>query len=172
VFPWRFIDSLLGRSRPGDADSATDADIEAEVVRLSSRIEAHIASSENLPDAAKASLRGWTATMLRRRAPIADGRSKRDMHVQLGAVSGAIRAVVQALDEALGVSEKAPGQRLAWSLRPVESEIASPLYTLDEQALVRARVDRLLEQLEASEQGVDLSSAITPLVDALTPPDS
>jgi hypothetical protein len=171
VFPWRFIDSLLGRSRPGDEDPATDEDIDAEVARLSSRLEADIASAEDLNDTAKAALRGWSATMLRRRAPAADGRSRRDMHVQLGAVSGAVRAVVQALDEALAAPD-ATSQRLIRHLRAVESEIGSPLYTLEEQSLVRARVDRVLDQLDGSDQRVDLATAVPRLVKALTPPDS
>ena len=169
VFPWRFIDSLLGRSRPGDEEPATEGDVSAEVARVLSRLGVEIAAAEHLDDTAKAALTAWAATMLRRRAPAPDGRSRRDMHVQLGAVSGAIRAVVRVMDEAIAKPEDATGQRLAWRLRPVESEIASPLYTLTEQALVRARVDRSLGQLDTSDTGVDLAVALPRLVEALTP---
>ena len=171
VFPWRFIDSLLGRSRPGDDEIATEENVAAEAARLSERLESEAASLEHLDDTAKVALSEWAAGMLRRRAPVVDGRSRRDMHVQLGAVSGAVRAVMRALDEAFAKIDDALGQRLAWRLRSVESEIASPLYLQQEQAVVRTRVDRLLEQLDRSQHEADLGMVIPRLLEALTPPD-
>ena len=172
VFPWRFIDSLLGRSRPGDEEPATEEDVAAEIARLSSRLEADIGSLEHLDETGKAALRAWAAGMLQRRAPAADGRSKRDMHVQLGAVSGAIRAVIQAIDGVLAETVDDASQRLTWRLRSIESEIASPLYTVDEQALVRVRLDHVLDQLDNGDQGVDLMTLVPRLVESLTPLDS
>jgi hypothetical protein len=173
IFPWRFIDSLLGRSRPGDQAPATAEDVQEEIARAVARLDADIAATQHLDDTARSCLRVWVATMLTRRVPAADGRMRRDMHVQLGAVTGAIRAIVQSLDEAIGgIDGDARGQRLTWRLRSIESEIASPLYTPDEQALVRARVDRALQPLEASESAPEAASLIPGLVEALTPPDS
>jgi hypothetical protein len=172
IFPWRFIDSLLGRSRPGDEEPSTDDDVAAEVARLSSRMEADVASVEHLDETGKAALRTWAAGMLRRRAPAPDGRSRRDMHVQLGAVSGAIRAVIRAIDGALAETVDGASQRLPWRLRSVESEIASPLYTVDEQALVRVRLDNMLDQLDNADQAVDLTTLVPRLVESLTPSDS
>jgi hypothetical protein len=169
VFPWRFIDSLLGRSRPGDEEPATDEDVAAEVARLYPRLEADVASVGHLDETGKAALRAWAVGMLRLRVPAADGRSKRDMHLQLGAVSGAIRAVIEAIDGASAEAEAGASKRLSWRLRSIESEIASPLYTVDEQASVRVRLDHLLDQLDDVEQGVDLTMLVPRLVDSLTP---
>jgi len=172
VFPWRFIDSLLGRSRPGDEEPATEANVAAEIARQSSRLEADVARVEHLDEAGKAALRAWAACMLKRRAPPADGRSTRDMYVQLGAVSGAIRAVIQTIDGALAETVDGASQRLTWRLRCIESEIASPLYTVDEQALVRVRLGHVLDQLDNADQGVDLMTLVRRLLESLTPTDS
>ena len=94
------------------------------------------------------------------------------MHVQLGAVSGAIRAVIQAIDGALAETVGGESQRLTWRLRSIESEIASPLYTADEQAFVRVRLEHVLDQLDNADQAVDLTTLVPRLVESLTPSDS
>jgi hypothetical protein len=172
VFPWRFIDSLLGRSRPGDEEAASADDVSAEVTRLAERIEADISATERLNEASKEALRSWAGGMLRRRAPEPDGRSRRDINVQLGAVGGAIRVVIQTIDEAMAKSDDATGQALARRLRPLESEIGPPLYSLDEQALARRRLDRVLEQVEESEAPLDPAAVIPRIIQALTPTES
>ena len=172
VFPWRFVDSLLGRSRLGDEEPATADYVSAEVARLTARLEADSSTTARLDASAPPLLSSWAAEMLRRCAPSPDGRSRRDVNVQLGAVSGAIRAVIQTIDEALTNPEDATAPRLSWRLRRLESEMAAPLYTRDEQPLVRARLDRILEQLESSDAPEDLTDLIPRILQALTPPGS
>jgi hypothetical protein len=169
VFPWRFIDSLLGRSRPGDEQPATADDLSADVSRMAERIEADIAAMKHLGKDPSEALGLWSRSMLRRRAPAPNGRSRRDANVQLGAVSGAIRVVIQHIHDAFANRDVATGQGLALRLRPLESEIASPLYSLDEQSVVRAQLNRTLEELESLDAPVDTTELIARIVQALAP---
>jgi hypothetical protein len=171
VFPWRFIDSLLGRSRPGDEETATDADVTAEIDLLSQRLRSDASLAENLNHSAVDALKDWGVVMLQHSAPDADGRSRRDVNVQLGAVNGAVRAVIRDIDGAFATLGDDPGQRMAWRLRSLESEISSPLYSLEEQTFVRARLERLLHDLDRPGAPAPAVDTIPRLVAALTPPE-
>lgn len=170
VFPWRFIDFLLGRSRPGDEDPASAEDIDAEVTRLSERLSSERSEVQTLIDA-RTELLGWAELMLSRRAPVPDGRSRRDVNVQLGAVLGAIRAVLRTLEDVFArADDDASGTQVAWRLKALESEIAAPLYTVEEQPLIRARLERTLAQLE-SEDLATPPRLTAEIIAALTPPE-
>src|SRR5215217_4089396 len=101
ILHWRFIDRLLGRSRSGDDQPATEADIRAEVSRLSQLIDSDRSISQHLDESSTATLRAWAGMMLSSRAPVADGRTRHEVNVQLGAIRGAIRSVLSTIDEAL-----------------------------------------------------------------------
>jgi hypothetical protein len=171
VFPWRFIDSLLGRSRPGDEETATDADVNAEIDRLSQRLRSDASLAEHLDHSAVDALKDWGAAMLEHSAPAADGRSRRDVNVQLGAVNGAVRAVIRDIDGAFASLGDDPGQRMTWRLRALDSEISSPLYSLEEQTFVRARLERLLHELDSAESPATIADTVPRLVAALAPPE-
>jgi hypothetical protein len=110
--------------------------------------------------------------MLSRQAPAADGRTRREVNVQLGALSGAIRSVLSTVEEAFANSSDATGKELASQLRPLESEISSPLFEPGEQESARSRLQQLLYELDSSEAPVAPASTIARLVSVLSPIDN
>jgi hypothetical protein len=172
ILHWRFIDRLLGRPRPGEDQPATEVDIRAEVRRHTELIASDRSITRHLGDSSAASLRTWAGMMLSRQAPAADGRTRREVNVQLGALSGAIRSVLSTVEEAFANSSDATGKELASQLRPLESEISSPLFEPGEQESARSRLQQLLYELDSSEAPVAPASTIARLVSVLSPIDN
>lgn len=169
VFPWRFIDSLLGRSRTDDAEPADAMYLEDAQQRLVSRVAAQAASLEHLPAEMTDLLTVWAREMLRRRSPKVAGWTRRDAEVQLGAVVGAIQTVIRVIDEALSPRDAPDDPALPWRFRAIDAEIAAPLYALEEQPIVRARFDDWVANLERD--AASPASRLNQLVGALTPPE-
>ena len=109
--------------------------------------------------------------MLARRAPSVLGWTRRDAAVQLGAVSGAIRAVLRAIDEVLAESSDEVSERRSWRLMALDSEIASPLYSVEEQAPIRARLRSLAEAPNPPGVTTAAGGVVARIVEAMTPPE-
>ncbi|MFN0071802.1 MAG: hypothetical protein ACKVVP_09980 [Chloroflexota bacterium] len=171
VFPWRFIDSLLGRSNPDDAEPATAEYINQRVSRLLKRLEADESMPEHLGSAGREAFQKWAATMLGLRASAVLGWSRRDANVQLGAVFGAIRVVIQVVNDALTRAVAPSSSRAVKQLRSLESEMAAPLYPHAEQLLVRARLDGVITRMEQEESVTEVERLVRDIAEALTPPD-